>query len=50
MQSTSAVAFVGVCTKAIAFVISQDGPVRAFVRQDDQTVLCWPNCSTSMIV
>ena len=42
--------FAGACPAAIAFVISQDGPVRAFHRTDDETVTCWPDCSTSMFV
>jgi hypothetical protein len=35
---------------SIAFVISQDGPIRAFHREDETTVCVWPDCTASMFV
>ncbi|MHB1053403.1 MAG: putative sensor domain DACNV-containing protein [Thiobacillus sp.] len=35
---------------SIVFVISQDGPIRAFHREDDTTVYVWPDCTASMFV
>ena len=32
------------------FVISQDGPIRAFRGDGDSSVLVWPDCNTSMYV
>lgn len=49
-RHNSAVAFVGACPGSIAFVVSQDGPIRAFVKHDETTVLCWPDCRTSVFV
>lgn len=45
----SAANFAAACSDSIVFVISQDGPVRAFARADDR-LLCWPDCSNSMFV
>ncbi|MDO9575275.1 MAG: diadenylate cyclase [bacterium] len=42
--------FVGACADSIAFVVSQDGPIRGFVRKDKETILCWPDCRVSMFV
>jgi len=49
-KHNSAINFVGACPGSIAFVISQDGPVRGFVKKDEETVLCWPDCLVSMFV
>ena len=50
-RHNSAINFVGSCNgNAIVFVISQDGPVRAFVKNDDTTILCWLDCSVSMFI
>ncbi len=46
----SALNFAGACDNSVVFVISQDGPIRAFTKKDDETVLCWPDCSTSMFI
>ena len=46
----SAFDFVAAHSGAIAFVISQDGPIRAFRRETDTTVYVWPDCTTSMFV
>lgn len=46
----SAYDFVACCPDAIAFVISQDGPVRAFRSNDENTVQVWPDCTASMFV
>lgn len=35
---------------SIAFVISQDGPLRAFHQESDATVHVWPDCTTSMFI
>jgi len=42
--------FAAAYNKSVVFVISQDGPIRAFVRVDDSTVMCWLDCTTSMFV
>ena len=47
-KHNSAINFVGACSDSIAFVISQDGPVKGFIRKDEKTVLCWPDCLVSM--
>jgi hypothetical protein len=49
-RHNSAINFVGACNGAVAFVISQDGPIRGFVRKDSKTILCWPDCRVSMLV
>lgn len=46
----SAMDFAAAVPCAIAFVISQDGPIRAFRSEDGQTVQVWPNCTASMFV
>lgn len=35
---------------AVVFVISQDGPIRAFRRENDNVVYVWPDCTASMFV
>lgn len=49
-KHNSAVNFVGAYPDSIAFVISQDGPVRGFICKDEKTILCWPDCLVSMFV
>ena len=49
-RHSSAINFTGACHESIAFVISQDGPIRGLVRKDDKTILCWPDCRVSMFV
>jgi hypothetical protein len=49
-KHNSAINFVGTCPGSIAFVISQDGPVRGLIRKDEETVLCWPDCLISMFL
>jgi hypothetical protein len=51
-RHNSAIQFVAACPGAIAFVISQDGPIRAFTMKDgdSKTILCWPDCRTSMFI
>lgn len=39
--------FAGACPGSLVFVASQDGPVRAFTRTDESTILCWPDCTLS---
>jgi hypothetical protein len=46
----SAIDFVAACRRSTVFVISQDGPIRAFVWSNEGTVLCWPDCTVSMFV
>lgn len=43
----SAAALVGYCARAIAFVISADGPIRSFTQGDDGQLYCWPDFRTS---
>jgi len=49
-RHNSAIAFAGACADSFVFVISQDGPVRAFMRSDNNEVVCWPDCTVSMFV
>jgi hypothetical protein len=46
----SAMDFAAAVPGTIVFVVSQDGPIRAFRSDDRQTVKVWPDCSTSMFV
>lgn len=48
-RHNSAIDYVAAVPGAIAFVLSQDGPVRAITRRDD-TVLVWPDCLSTMSV
>jgi hypothetical protein len=47
---SSAINFAGAYSGCIVFVISQDGGIRGFVKSSEDTVLCWPDCNTSMFV
>jgi hypothetical protein len=42
--------FIGECAESIGFVISQDGPIRGFIKKDSETLLCWPDCRVSMFI
>jgi hypothetical protein len=42
--------FIGECAESIGFVISQDGPIRGFIKKDAETLLCWPDCRVSMFI
>lgn len=44
MRHNSALAFAGAVDGSIVFVISQDGPVRVFVKSGKDTLLYWPDC------
>ena len=46
----SAMDFAATVDGSIAFVISQDGPIRAFRRASEALVNVWPDCSTSMFL
>ena len=48
-RHNSAIDFAGAMPGAIAFVLSQDGPVRAITRRGD-TVLLWPDCLNTMLL
>jgi len=48
-RHNAGIAFAGAYEGSIVFVISQDGPVRVFMRAEDRTLLYWPDCcSVSM--
>ncbi len=49
-RHNSAIDFVAAVPGTIAFVVSQDGPIRGFVLKDQDTILCWPDCTTSMFI
>lgn len=49
-RHNSAIDFAASCKGATVFVISEDGPIRAFVSGSDQEVLCWEDCSEAMFV
>lgn len=44
----SAVNFVGKCPGAVAFVVSQDGPIAGLTRKDEHTVYWWPDCLSTL--
>jgi sensor domain DACNV-containing protein/DisA checkpoint controller-like protein len=46
----SAFDFAAANHNSTVFVISQDGPIRAFRADGDRSVLVWPDCNTSMYV
>lgn len=43
-RHNSAIAFAGAVQSSLAFVISQDGPARAFVQKEKDSLLYWPDC------
>lgn len=43
-RHNAAIAFAGAVKDSLAFVISQDGPARAFVLENENTLLFWPDC------
>ena len=47
-RHNSAINFAAECEGSTVFVISQDGPIRAFIRFNEDTVLYWPDCTVSM--
>jgi hypothetical protein len=49
-RHSSVLNFVGNFYGIIGFVISQDGPIRGFIKKDDNTILCWLDCGTSMFI
>ncbi len=49
-RHNSAINFVGENENVIVFVISQDGPIRCFIKKDQETILCWPDCTVSMFI
>lgn len=50
MRHNSAIDFIGSCPKTIAFVISEDGPIRGFVKRDENTILCWRDFRVAIVV
>jgi hypothetical protein len=46
-RHNSAISFAAACPKSIVFVISQDGPVRGFIRSDENTVFCMNDVNLS---
>ncbi|MHB9072950.1 MAG: putative sensor domain DACNV-containing protein [Desulfobaccales bacterium] len=49
-RHNSAINFIGACPGSVGFIISQDRMIRGFVRDDEHTILCWPDCMVSMSV
>jgi hypothetical protein len=49
-RHNSAADFVAAHQGSIAFVISQDGPIRAFLRSAEGPLLYWADCTLSMFV
>ena len=49
-RHSSMVNYIGESSTAVGFVISQDGPIRAFAKYDDETLYCWPDCRVSMFI
>jgi hypothetical protein len=50
VRHNSAINFAAECEGSTVFVISQDGPIRAFIRFNEDTMLYWPDCTVSMFV
>lgn len=48
-RHNSAIDFVGAVPGSVAFVLSQDGPVRAITRRNE-TVYIWPDCLSTMSI
>lgn len=49
-RHNSAANFAGQVNKAVAFVVSEDGPVRAFRKINDRTMFFWNDCLSSVFV
>jgi hypothetical protein len=49
-RHSSAMYFAAAVPDSVVFVVSQDGPVRAFRRIDETTVEVWPDCTSSMFI
>jgi hypothetical protein len=49
-RHNSAANFIGAFPYCYGFVLSQDGPIRGFIRKDENTLYCWPDCTVSMTV
>ena len=49
-RHNSAANFIGAFPYCYGFVLSQDGPIRGFIRKDENTLYCWPDCTVSMFV
>lgn len=49
-RHTSSINFAGAVSGSICFVVSEDGPIRAFTRSDDNRLLCWPDISETVFV
>lgn len=47
-RHNSAIDFIARAPGAAAFVISQDGPIAGLTRKDNDTVLWWPDCLSSL--
>ncbi|MBF0368215.1 MAG: GAF domain-containing protein [Magnetococcales bacterium] len=47
-RHTSAVNLIGQCPGAIAFVISQDGPIAGITRKNENTIYWWPDCLSKL--
>ena len=50
MRHNSAARFLAAHPTTFGFVISQDGPIRGMVRQDEAKLLIWKDCSVSMFI
>jgi hypothetical protein len=48
-RHNSAIDFVGAFPDVVAFVISEDGPIRGFVRRDEETILCWRDLRVAIV-
>ena len=46
-RHSSMIDAVGHYDNCIGYVLSQDGPIRACIKKDNKTLLCWPDCSAT---
>lgn len=47
-RHNSVISFIGAVEDCFGFVISEDGPIRGFIKKDHDTIYCWPDCTVSM--
>ncbi|MBF0623591.1 MAG: hypothetical protein HQL82_02170 [Magnetococcales bacterium] len=47
-RHSSAVNFIGLCHSAVAFVISQDGPVAGLTSKSPEVIYWWPDCLSQL--
>jgi hypothetical protein len=50
-RHNSMIDFIGASEgNAIGFVLSQDGPIRGFIKSEKDKIVCWPDCRVSVFM